>query len=192
MTLTNYVAIDFETANSNYGSPCSVGLVRVRNGVPVDERQWLIKPPASIGHFDEFNIGIHGITPAMVEYAPPWRAILSTLVEYVGNDVLVAHNARFDMSVIHYACEADGLPTPAFRSCDTIRLAKQVLPLYSYRLTNVAKEVGVTMHHHHDALSDARTVVGIVAALADWPDLIAFPRSMEEVVRPESGFAKSE
>ncbi len=69
--MLDYTAIDFETANSYRGSPCSVGLVRVRDGIPVEECHWLIRPPEQVDHFDHFNIALHGITPEMVATAPP-------------------------------------------------------------------------------------------------------------------------
>ena len=45
----NFTAIDFETANSYRGSPCSVGLVKVRDGRIVDESSTMIHPPVH-GH----------------------------------------------------------------------------------------------------------------------------------------------
>src|ERR1700733_15276228 len=60
MTL-DFTAIDFETANSYRGSPCSVGLVKVPDGRIVDESSTLIHPPARSDHFDSFNIWLHGI-----------------------------------------------------------------------------------------------------------------------------------
>jgi DNA polymerase III epsilon subunit-like protein len=54
MTL-DFTAIDFETANSYRGSPCSVGLVKVRDGQIVDESFTLIHPPVRFDHFDGFN-----------------------------------------------------------------------------------------------------------------------------------------
>jgi DNA polymerase-3 subunit epsilon len=57
----NFTAIDFETANSYRGSPCSVGMVKVRDGQIVDESSTLIHPPAGFDHFDGFNTWLHGI-----------------------------------------------------------------------------------------------------------------------------------
>jgi hypothetical protein len=50
--MLDYTALDFETANAYRGSPCAVGLVRVRDGRPVDEQRWLIHPPAKVDYFD--------------------------------------------------------------------------------------------------------------------------------------------
>lgn len=55
--MLNYTAIDFETANSYRGSPCAVGLVRVRDGVSVAERRWLMRPPEEVDYFDGYNEG---------------------------------------------------------------------------------------------------------------------------------------
>lgn len=69
MTL-DFTAIDFETANSYRGSPCSVGLVKVRDGRIVDESSTLIHPPGRFDHFDDFNTWLHGINAEMVAGAP--------------------------------------------------------------------------------------------------------------------------
>lgn len=175
MTLTDYTTIDFETANSNRGSACSVGLVRVRNGAPVDEQEWLIHPPEGIDHFDGFNVGLHHITAEMVRDEPSWKERLDDLVDYVGEDVLVAHYASFDVSVIARACWADKLPVPEFKALCTCNLAHQVLDLPSYSLSFVAEACGVDLHDHHNALADARAVAGIMQHLQTYPELDLFP-----------------
>lgn len=55
----NFVAIDFETANRDKASACSVGFVRVTNGRIADTASWLIKPPQGTYFLPEF-IEIHG------------------------------------------------------------------------------------------------------------------------------------
>ena len=66
--LKDFTAIDFETANHHPTSACSIGIVVVRDGVIADEFSHLIKPEPF--YFYRKFIGIHGITPAMVEDAP--------------------------------------------------------------------------------------------------------------------------
>lgn len=68
--MLDFTTIDFETANSHRGSPCSVGLVRVRNGQIVESQHWLIRPPEGADWFDGWNIAIHKITAEMVANAP--------------------------------------------------------------------------------------------------------------------------
>lgn len=167
MTMLEYTAIDFETANAYRGSPCAVGLVRVRNGQPVDEQRWLIRPPEQVDYFDNFNSILHGIDAEMVRNAPRWSAVLPVLVDYIGDDVVVAHNAGFDIGVIRYACAVDNIEWPEMRFLCTMVMARRALSLPSYRLPYVAESCGFEMGQHHDPLADAHGVVGIVRTLAD-------------------------
>jgi DNA polymerase III epsilon subunit-like protein len=165
--MLDYTALDFETANSYRGSPCAVGLVRVRDGVPVDERRWLIRPPEQVDYFDAFNTALHGIDAEMVRDASRWNVVLPALVDYIGDDVVVAHNAGFDIGVIRYACAVDNIEWPEMRFLCTMVMARRALSLPSYRLPFVAESCGFVMGEHHDPLADAHGVVGIVKALAD-------------------------
>lgn len=151
----DFTAIDFETANSSNASACAVGLVRVRDGVVVDQTGWLIQPPPGHDRFFELNIRIHGIRPEDVIGAPTWTAQLGPLAEFIGDDVLVAHNAGFDMAVIKRACEATGDDYPAYRYACSLQVARKVYQLESYRLPFVAAEAGFADFPHHNATADA-------------------------------------
>lgn len=165
--MLDFIALDFETANSYRGSPCAVGLVRVRDGVIVDEGRFLMRPPESVDFFEPYNIAVHGVTPTMVADAPRWCEVLPALAEDIGDDVVVAHNAGFDIGVIRYACAADGIEWPTLRFLCTLVLARRSLSLPSYRLPFVAEALGFRMGDHHDPLADARAVVGVIRALAE-------------------------
>lgn len=162
----DFTAIDFETANSYRGSPCSVGVVKVRNGQIVDESSTLIHPPAQFDHFDGFNTWLHGIDAGMVADAPSWRMTLQWIIRHAGSDPLVCHNAGFDMGVIRYACIADSLQWPSFDFLCTMVLARRAYRLPSYRLPFVAAECDVDLHHHHQAVSDARCAALTAVAMA--------------------------
>lgn len=164
--MLDYTAIDFETANSYRGSPCAIGLVRVRDGIAVTEERWLMRPPEEVDYFDGYNIYIHGITPEMVADKPRWKEILPRIVEFIGDDVVVAHNAGFDSSVVRYACAVDDIEWPEMRLLCTLVLARRALSLPSYRLPFVLDALGCSIEHHHDPLDDARAVVDIVRSLA--------------------------
>lgn len=59
--LERYTAVDVETPNRNNDSICSIGIVHMEYGAPVYRREFLVNPRE---HFDDYNIKIHGITPA--------------------------------------------------------------------------------------------------------------------------------
>jgi DNA polymerase-3 subunit epsilon len=162
----DFTAIDFETANPKRASACSVGLVRVRDGQIVHAVGTLIRPPAEFSEFSGFNTKVHGITAAMVVQAPPWRQVAGWIRGYVGDDLLVAHNAPFDMSVLRQACAAEGLPVPGNDYVCTLALARQASELRSYKLPDVAAEFGVRLMAHHDASADARCAAEVAVAMA--------------------------
>lgn len=162
----DFTAIDFETANGFRGSPCSVGLTKVRDGVVVDEGYWLMRPPTGHDHFDSRNITIHGITPDDVATAPRFKDVFPEVQAFMGSDVLVAHNAAFDMGVIRSASEVSGMPAPALDYACTVVLSRKNYSLPSYSLPFVAEAAGVPLRNHHDAVEDARACAGIMVDIA--------------------------
>lgn len=158
----DFTAIDFETANSSPSSPCQVGLVRVRDGRVVAQDGWLIRPPAGHDEFQEWNVRIHGIRPEDVTDAATWPDQIDRLYAFAGDDVLVAHNAGFDLNVLRRSCEATGLDAPMYRSLCSLAVARKTYTLESYRLPVAAAAAGFDDFPHHDALADARACAQIV------------------------------
>lgn len=157
-----FTAIDFETANGFRGSPCSVGLVKVRDGLVVDTASWLMRPPEGFDRFDPRNISIHGISPEDVADAPRFVEIYPQMAEFIGDDVLVAHNAGFDLGVIESAMEVSGQAVPQHDYACSLMLARKIYRLPSYALPSAAAEAGWMMQNHHDALADARACAQIL------------------------------
>ena len=157
-----FTAIDFETANGFRGSPCSVGLVKVRDGVVVDEASWLMRPPPGHDFFDRRNIRIHGIEADMVAVAPRFGELFPEIGAFIGADLLVAHNAAFDMGVIRSALEVSGLPGPAYDYTCSVVHSRRTYSLVSHSLPFAAEAAGVPLQNHHDAVEDARACAGIM------------------------------
>ena len=109
----NFTAMDFETANRSHASICAVGGVRVRGGVIVDEFRTLISPPEGYDMFEIGNVGVHGVAAAEVEGALGWDEVCPQLMQFVGGDILVGHNARSDIYVL-----LERLKRPAARAWD--------------------------------------------------------------------------
>ena len=163
----DFTAIDFETANSAPESPCAVGLVKVRGGQIVNEYLSLCKPPAGYDYFHPGNIGVHGIQPSDVANGPYWHDVLEEMLEFIGEDVLIAHNAPFDMGVLRKAAEAVGRPLPQLQYTCTLSMSRKFFRgLDSYRLPAVAYRVGWEEFNHHDALEDSRACAAIVMYMA--------------------------
>jgi len=158
----DFTAIDFETANSSTASACAVGLARVRSGRVVATANWLIQPPPGHDEFQEWNTRIHGIRAHDVIGAKRWTDQLDDLAAFAGADVLVAHNAGFDMNVIKRACDATGDLCPPYRYVCSLQVSRKVYDLESYRLPLVAAAAGFGEFPHHDAGADAHACAQII------------------------------
>ena len=162
----NFVAIDFETANHNAQSPCAVGLVRVVDGRIDDSLALLFSPPSPYNWFSDFNIKIHGITPADVEDAISWADALPIMLDFIGEDFLIAHNAPFDMGVLSKSAEAIGYSLPQLEYGCSVLMSRKTYNLDSYGLRSVAYCIGHEEFNHHDALADSDACARIVMHMA--------------------------
>lgn len=161
----NFVAVDIETANNNFGSVCQVGLVEVIDGTLTREKVWLCKPPVRFAGFLQQNINVHGITEAMVADAPEFAAIASELVEFIGGRPLIAHFAQFDLTGLSEAFAACDIPVPHWNFGCTVILGRNVpIGQENNQLPTLARVLGVSLENHHDALDDARAAAEVAVA----------------------------
>jgi DNA polymerase-3 subunit epsilon len=163
----DFVALDVETANSDRGSVCAIGLSTVAEGVVVRTDSLLCKPPGSFNRFESFNTRLHGISASSVADSPSFSDRLSEAVALIGGRPVVCHNASFDMGAIRDACVEDGVPWPSLTYACTLVLSRRALPhLISYRLPIVAEDLGVPLLSHHDAGQDAEACARVALELA--------------------------
>ena len=163
----DFTAIDFETANQSAASPCAVGLVRVRDGRVVDSFALAFQPPGRHNWFSPHNVAIHGIRESDVTDGPTWAEVLPLMLEFIGEDVLIAHNAPFDMGVLREAAREINHPLPELHYACTVQMSRRAFPgLDSHRLNSVAYRIGWEDFKHHDALDDARVCAEIVLYIA--------------------------
>ncbi len=122
--------------------------------------QELVNPGRSIPYD---AIRIHGITDAMVVGRPPVSEFLPAFLGFCQTaDILVAHNARFDLSFIREECSRCGLPKLNIPVFDTCLLARQLLPgVRGYSLEAVKGTLGIGQGQTHRALDDARDCLAV-------------------------------
>ncbi|MER0100533.1 exonuclease domain-containing protein [Corynebacterium sp. KPL2734] len=167
----NFVAVDVETANDNWGSICQIGAVRYRDGQETASQSWLCTPPPGLEHFAEINISIHGITAADVEGAIPFVTAAAELFDFIGSDVIVAHNVQFDSSALRSGLLAAGADVPTVPLACSLALSRDaskqgVISVANHKLPTVVKHLGGASFTHHDATEDARAAGNIITALA--------------------------
>ena len=157
----NFVAIDFETANPKHNSACAIGITPVRDGIVGDTFYSLIRPPEL--EFSHWNTRVHGISESDVVDAPSLRDLWSDISHLIEEELIVAHNASFDMSVLRHSLHAVGVSVPRFSYLCSLKLSRQLWPeLASHSLGFLSVTHSIPLDHHNagsDALAAAQLVL---------------------------------
>lgn len=161
----DFIALDFETANEKRSSPCSIGIVVVKNGKVVEKIHHLIKPKEM--RFMPINIGIHGIRPAMVENELEFDGVWQKVKKYFENSLVIAHNASFDISVLRKSAELYGIELPEFNYICTMKLARNFYKSIDNAKLNTVNDLLGYKFKHHDALYDALACGNILTNICD-------------------------
>ena len=153
----DFVAIDFETANSDRDSACQIGITTVLNGEIKDVKCWLINPET---HFDYFNILIHGITEDRVKNSPTFKELWPEIETYFKN-LVFAHNATFDMTVLWAMLNKYNIEIPFFLFGCTIAMSRRTwLNEPSYSLQNLCTKFNIH-YGNHDAGEDSKSCANL-------------------------------
>ena len=148
------VVFDIETTGFSAETDhiIEIGAVKLRNNEIVDRMDVFVNPGVPI----PFRITqLTSIDDSMVMDADPIEKVLPDFLDWCGDAVIVAHNAGFDTGFVAKNAKRLGLPY-APTILDTVSLSRLLLPqLNRYKLDTVAKELGVSLEHHHRAVDDA-------------------------------------
>ena len=161
-----YVAFDLETTglSSQKDEIIEIGAVRMQGGKELERFQTFVNPRRRL---EQKIVELTGITDAMLADAPSIETVLPEFLEFVGDRVLVAHNADFDTGFIREACRKQGL-SYGFTSVDTLILSQNLLPhLNKFKLDVVSNALSLPDFNHHRAGDDAVTCGLIFHKLTD-------------------------
>jgi len=163
----NFTSIDFETANQSRASMCAAGIAVFEDGELAESTSWLVRPPKGHGWFlPEFTEDFHGLTWFDVQDEPEFSAIAPEFLEQLTRaDIVIAHNAQFDIGVLQATLEHFGLACPEFDYLCTCNLARRIWPeLPNHQLNTLAAHIGHQFNHHH-AQSDAEAAGRVLLAM---------------------------
>lgn len=154
----NFIAIDFETANSERSSACSLGIVICKNGEIIDKKHFLINPGDI--EWSGINMGTHSIRPHHVKDAPTFKELWPTIQLYFESNLIIAHNAAsFDISVLRSCLLKHKIAIPPLTYTCTMEAAKKLG--WNSKLKDLCEINGISINHH-DALSDAEACASLV------------------------------
>ena len=163
--MTDFAAIDFETANEQRCSVCSVGVVVVRGGEVVDSFYSLIHPEPD--YYQWFCRQVHGLGPEDTEDAPVFPFVWEKIAPMIEGLPLVAHNARFDEACLREVFRVYQMDYPDYRFFDTLTASRLHFgySLPNHQLQTVAAACGYHLAQHHHALADAEACAAIARVL---------------------------
>lgn len=157
--MTDFAAIDFETANGQRSSVCSVGVVVVRGGQIVDRFYSLIKP--SPNYYTYWTTEIHGLTRKDTDSQPEFPEVWAQVCDRIKGLPLVAHNRPFDEGCLRAVFAEYGMEYPDYAFHCTLAASRRCLRLPNHRLETVAAVCGYDLTNHHQALADAEACAAI-------------------------------
>jgi DNA polymerase-3 subunit epsilon len=157
--MTDFAAIDFETANGKRSSVCSVGIVIVRNGEIVDKFYSLIKPTPN--YYSYWTTQVHGLTSRDTCDAPTFPEVWAQIADRLEGLPLVAHNKAFDESCLKAVFREYGMEYPDYPFYCTLVASRRCLDLPNHQLHVVAAACGYDLNNHHHALADAEACAAI-------------------------------
>lgn len=160
-------SIDFETANYSDASICAVGIAVFDNGNLLESKHWLVRPPKGHGWFREDFVECHGISRFDVYNEPEFPGIAPEIIERLTRaELVIAHNAQFDMSKLRGTMQHFGLPCPGFDFLCTLKAARRVWPDLpgGHGLGMLAAHIG-HQFRHHNAQDDAEAAGRVLYAM---------------------------
>lgn len=159
--MDNFAAIDFETANEQRSSVCSVGLVVVRNALVAEKYFSLIKPEPE--YYSPGCTKVHGLRLEDTENSPVFPKVWEEIEPLIAGLPLVAHNSRFDESCLKAVFRTYMMDYPDYEFHCTFMASLKVFgkSLPNHQLQTVAAKCGFDLTRHHDALADAEACAAI-------------------------------
>ena len=158
--MKDFAAIDFETANNERTSVCSVGVVIVRDGEIVDSFYSLIQPEPN--YYNYWCSQVHGLTRQDTEEAPVFPEVWKQIEPLIEGLPLVAHNKAFDESCLKavFRCYQMDYPDYEFH-CTCVASRKAFPNAANHQLHTISKLCGYKLENHHHALADAEACAWI-------------------------------
>lgn len=147
--ISDYVVIDIESTGLQFqfDEIIEIGIARVRNNIVVETYSQLIKP---IQKINGFITSFTGITNDMVKNMPSILDVKDSVLEFIGDDIILGHNTAFDLAFLNFRFNTK----ISNQYMDTLQFARKVFTnLKNHKLTTLVKNFNLSKNEHR-ALAD--------------------------------------
>ena len=163
-----FCVIDLETTGGNRTDDLitEIGAVKLRGGECLGTFQTLVNPGRAIP--PQITV-LTGLSDALVAPAPRIESVLPSLLEFVGDSVIVGHNVGFDIAFLRNALERSGRPRLEGTIVDTVALARRLVrdEVPNCRLGTLASRFRLDHQPSHRALDDALATADLLHFLIE-------------------------
>lgn len=163
---TTYCVLDLETTGFSATTEkiTEIGIMKYKNGEVIDEFSCFVNPEK---HIPARVTEVTNITDEMVKDAETIDKVFPKMLEFLGDSVIVAHNAGFDVGFLKQNAKVLGYKFD-YTYLDTLSLAKDLFPEYKkYKLGKIADNLGIKVEVAHRALDDVDTTVKVFKVMLD-------------------------
>lgn len=163
---TTYCVLDLETTGFSATTEkiTEIGIMKYKDGEVIDEFSCFVNPEK---HIPARVTEVTNITDEMVKDAETIDKVFPKMLEFLGDSVIVAHNAGFDVGFLKQNAKVLGYKFD-YTYLDTLSLAKDLFPEYKkYKLGKIADNLGIKVEVAHRALDDVDTTVKVFRVMLD-------------------------
>lgn len=161
LVIDMYTVIDIETTglSKNYHQVTEIAAAKMRAGKIIEQYQTLVNPQVRI---PRFITQLTGIDNAMVKNAPTIKKVLPSFVDFLGDDVFVAHNATFDFGFLDYNLKNHHGQNLMNKRLCTKKLANRLFPeLQRKRLVDLCEHLKINNEQEHRAMGDVQATAKV-------------------------------
>ncbi|MEI6217680.1 MAG: 3'-5' exonuclease [bacterium] len=179
-----FSAVDCETTglDSKSGRIVEIGVVKFRGSRQIGSRSWLVNPGIPI---PPSAVSVHGITTDMVSHSPEFASVFPQFKEYVGDTVVLAHNARFDLAFLNGEIKRAGLDGGKNTVVDTLPVFRRWFPRASrHTLEALVQYLELESDGFHRGLTDAESLFEVFKTGVETQ---GSKMSLEDLVRAAGG-----
>jgi DNA polymerase-3 subunit epsilon len=172
-----FTVVDLETTGGRAGpgTIIEIGAYRMVGRRLTESFSTLVWPHGGV--VPRFITGLTSITTEMVREAPPIEDVLPAFREFMGERVMVAHNAAFDFGFLDFEYRrifGIGLGNPVL--C-TLRMSRRFMPsLKRRRLDLLAEHFGLSLEGRHRGLGDARMAAELLSIFLEMAERMGITR----------------
>ncbi len=159
-TPDNLVYLDIETSGLNPfkgAKIVEIAMLKLQNGT--EEKYEMLVNPGSPIPLECSKI--HSIYDDMVLGQPYFKDIAKDVLNFIGTNTVVCHNAQFDLLFVHKELAENDLNTSGIHYIDTLKLARRYFSFESNVLGNIAETIGVEANLRHRAMADVLTMYSV-------------------------------